>query len=213
MNLAKNPNMQDIKKIIPEIKNYAEQAIAFAKKKPGWSIAAVAAAVLWGMQMTGNLVTPANIKRYPPNSQEAKDLFKFASVKYGLPDWSEDPDLHYILSKESNGWVGRPNYTYGVRAVNKNLWPDVWAELKAGKVTTKSSATGLGQCLLSNAQKYYPDGQMGIGDPINEAVGLIRYIKDRYGSPAVARSVYGQIGEYTHAVTGKKCMKKFKEGY
>lgn len=201
--LAKNPEAMALLKAVGK----------YFKENPWWSLAGIAAATAWGMYLTGNIVAPPNIKQYKPNSPEAKELFKFIAIKYGVPDWSQDPDLHYILSKESNGWVGVPNYTYGVRRVNKNLWPDVWAELKAGKVTTKSSATGLGQLLSSNAKKYYPNGVNGIGDAQNEAVGFVKYILDRYGSPAVARSVYNQIGTYTHAVTGKQMKKGFKEGY
>jgi hypothetical protein len=197
----------------PEIMAVFKAAGKYFKENTYWALAGIGAATAWGLYLTGNIVPPPMIKQYKPNSQEAKDLFKFASVKYGIPDWSEDPDLHYILQQESKGWVGIPNYTYGTRRLNKNKWPEVWAELKAGTYTTKSSATGLGQLLAGNAKKYYPDGLKGIGDPLNEAVGFIKYILDRYGSPAVARSVYNQIGEYTHAVTGKKCKKGFKEGY
>jgi SLT domain-containing protein len=65
----------------------------------------------------------------------------------------------------------------------------------------KSTASGLGQLLLSNVDKYYPDGRNGIGDALNEAVGMLRYIHDRYGSPEVAGSVYGRIGKYVNART------------
>ena len=34
--------------------------------------------------------------------------------------------------------------------------------------------------------KYYPKGRAGIGDPVQEAAGMLAYIKDRYGSPEVA---------------------------
>lgn len=201
--LIKNPEAMAVLKAVGK----------YFKENPYWALAGIGAATACGLYMTGNIVPPPNIKRYAPDSQEAKDLFKFVSVKYGVPDWSEDPDLHYILGKESKGWVGIPNYTYGAKRLNKNLWSDVWAELKSGVISTKSSATGLGQLLSSNAKKYYPDGVNGIGEPQNEAVGFIKYILARYGSPAVARSVYCQIGDYTHAVTGKKCHKGFKEGY
>lgn len=186
----------------------------YIREHPLWAMAGIGAATAWGLYLTGNIVPPPMVKRYPPNSKEAIDLFRFAAIKYGLPEkWADDPDLHYILGKESGGWVGVPNYTYATRRVNKNKWPEVWAELKAGIYSTKSSATGLGQLLASNAKKFYPDGLNGIGEPVNEATGFMRYILSRYGSPAVARSVYNQIGEYTHAVTGNKCKKTFKEGY
>mgnify|MGYP003467014399 CR=1 FL=1 len=62
----------------------------------------------------------------------------------------------------------------------------VHAELKSGRISARSSATGLGQLLLSNVDKYYPNGRAGIGDPVQEAAGMLAYIKDRYGSPDVA---------------------------
>jgi hypothetical protein len=97
------------------------------------------------------------------------------------------------MRHESDGWVGRPNYTYGERAANKLLWPTVWSELRQGVKSTKSSATGLGQLILENVQKFYPSGQRGIGVPVEEAVGMLRYIRDRYGSPEAALA-YGMRG-------------------
>ena len=152
---------------------------------------------------------------YKPSSPEAIELLTAAAAKAGLPAaWGSDPDAHYILAHESNGKVGRPNYTVG-KAVTAHpeTWPGVWERLRRGEKWTTSTATGLGQLLSSNAAKYYPDGLAGIGDPMNEAVGFLRYIRDRYGSPAVARSVYGRQGTYVHAVTGKTMKKGFTEGY
>ncbi len=64
-------------------------------------------------------------------------------------------------------------------------------ELRNGQKTTRSSATGLGQLLLSNVDRYYPDGRQGIGDPLQEAAGMLRYIQDRYGTPDNAWRLYG----------------------
>ena len=206
-------NTQDLIKN-PDIRGLVKSFSDYAREKPLWFAAGIGAALLVVMQSTGNLAAPKNIKRFKPYSQEAYDLFKFAAVKYGLPEsWATDADLHWILGKESGGWVGKPNYTYKLRSLNKNLWPDVWAELQAGIISTKSSATGLGQLLSSNAAIFYPDKLKGIGDPVNEATGFMRYIKSRYGSPAVARSVYGIKSYYTHAITKVYTKKKFTEGY
>lgn len=155
-------------------------------------------------------------KKYAPGSQEAIDLLTAAAVKAGLPaSWGANSATHELMRRESGGWVGRPNYTFG--GVSSTLraaeWPQVWARLRAGEVWTKSTATGLGQLLSSNAQKYYPDGRQGIGDPLNEAVGLLRYIADRYGSPQVALAMHGKTGTYIHGITGKARSKGFKEGY
>lgn len=155
-------------------------------------------------------------RRYAPGSQEAVNLLAAAAARAGLPvEWATSKATHELMRRESGGWVGRPNYTFGAvsSVVRAAEWPLVWARLRAGEVWTKSTATGLGQLLSSNAQKYYPDGLMGIGDPLNEAVGLLRYIADRYGSPQIALAMHGATGSYVHGITGKVRTKKFKEGY
>lgn len=155
-------------------------------------------------------------RQYAPESQDAIDLLTAAAREANLPNpesWGSSPDTHYILSRESKGWVGIPNYTYGSRSTDKSKWCEVWAELKRGYRATESSATGLGQLLSSNAELFYPDGVNGIGNARNEAIGFLRYIYDRYGSPAVARSVYGRTGTYVNARTGRTQSKTFKEGY
>ena len=180
-----------------------------------------------------------NTERYLPHSPEAKALFAKAAAIAGLPEsWATEPEAHNIMAKESGGWVGRPNYTYGkVKSPNsRGQWPGVWAKTRSVarqrraqkknvSMGHSSSATGLGQLLAlpivhdngkisaSNVEKFYPDGLDGIGDPINEAVGFLRYIAARYGSPDVAYQMYGKTGSYVHASTGKKRSKTFKEGY
>jgi len=132
------------------------------------------------------------LARYEPNSDEAKQLFTAAAVYAGLPStWASAPGLHHIMRKESDGWVGRPNYTYGRRSRQHSSWPAVHEELRRGRKTTRSSATGLGQLILSNVDAYYPSGRLGIGDPFEEAVGMLRYIKQRYGNPDNAWARYG----------------------
>ena len=153
-----------------------------------------------------------DLKQYHPNAPETIALFKAAAQKAGLPEsWADDDDLHWLLGKESNGWVGKPNYTipgFGDQA----KWPGIWKRLRAGEVWTKSTATGLGQLLTDNAKKHYPDGLKGIGDAFNEAVGMLRYIHARYSDPKTARSVYGQSADYVMA-DGTKRHKGFVEGY
>jgi len=135
--------------------------------------------------------TTQNLKTYKPGSPEQIQLFKDAARKAGLPEsWAESKGLQNLLRSESNGQVGRPNYTYGTRAKDPNQWGSVLNELKNGQKTAKSSATGLGQLLLGNADKYYPSGRQGIGNPQEEAIGMMRYIKDRYGSPDAAWAKY-----------------------
>lgn len=129
---------------------------------------------------------------YAPGSPEARALFTEAARLAGLPpEWGNSEALHNILRRESGGQVGRPNYTYGARARDPAQWGSVHEELRNGNITARSSATGLGQLLLSNVDKYYPNGRAGIGDPLQEAAGMLRYIKDRYGTPENAWRLYG----------------------
>lgn len=154
------------------------------------------------------------IRRFTPNSQDAVTLFRIATKSAWLPEsWATSNDLHYILGKESRWWVvWILNYTikwmslerFKTLAVNSKADNPIWA---------KSTASWLWQLLLSNVDKYYPSWRRWIWDPIEEAIWFMRYIKDRYWSPEVARSVYGKKWTYVHAVTGKKMSKTFREGY
>ena len=134
--------------------------------------------------------------QYPAFSTEAKQLFAAAARLIGVPEsWAYSSGLHRILFKESKGWVGVPNYSYGRRKTDKSAWASVHEELRRGRIRARSSATGLGQLLLSNVDKYYPQGRAGIGDPLNEAAGMLAYIRDRYRTPARAWALYGKRHE------------------
>lgn len=148
-----------------------------------------------------------NLAVYPPRSAQAYALFELAARRLGVPDprgWARSPGLHNLLDRESDGRVGRPNYTYGERAADPARWAAIHAELRRGRISSgmrvrgkfvKSSATGLGQLLLKNVDRYYPDGRAGIGDPLNEAIGMLAYIRDRYGDPDQAWAEYGRHHE------------------
>jgi peptidoglycan hydrolase-like protein with peptidoglycan-binding domain len=135
--------------------------------------------------------------QYEPEHAATKALFRGAAQAAGLPEsWADSDALHRILFKESNGRVGIPNYTYGSRKSLPSRWAQVRAELLAGYKTERSSATGLGQLTLPNVEAYYPDGAAGIGDPHNEAVGMLRYIEGRYGTPEAALAFHQQNNWY-----------------
>ena len=128
---------------------------------------------------------------YPPRAAVTIQLFEEAARRANLPpSWASSHGLHRILDRESEGVVGKLNYTYGNRSTER-----VHAELRRGVITARSSATGLGQLLLSNVERYYPSGRAGIGDPMEEAIGMLRYIKDRYGNPDRAWANYGRFHE------------------
>lgn len=152
-------------------------------------------------------------QHYEPYSSDAILLFESAIADWNAthpndqipPEWAHDDSLHWILKKESGGFPGRPNYTYGGRATDPASWSSIWNELRSGNRTgsyipvggkyLQSSATGLGQLTLPNVDKYYPSGRGGIGVPEEEAIGMLRYIQARYGSPTQAQAQYGRNGE------------------
>lgn len=150
------------------------------------------------------------IQVYAPGSQKQVELFRRAARIAGVPEaWAADPGLRYLLAHESAGVVGRPNYTYGWRAKEAACWPTIHDEIRRKISTTRSNATGLGQLLGSNVDEFYPSGRDGIGDPLEEAVGMLKYIERRYGTPTWARQCHNKL---CPSIPGKR-PKTFKEGY
>lgn len=164
------------------------------------------------VRMENSNQTPGNsykVLRYRPRTPEALALFTQAATRMGRPDFVGNPDnlegLWRILEQESQGWVGRPNYQFGpyARLDNANTWPIVWDSIRKGNWRTllgrpydklprdkQSSATGLGQLTSTNIPKYYPSGLAGIGVPEEESIGMLKYIEERYGTPADAWKAY-----------------------
>lgn len=132
------------------------------------------------------------IRKFQPGSQDTITLFRLAARAGNLPEeWSTNQNLHTILRRESNGRVGILNYT--IKGISLNRFYQLANSSRSGNpIGAKSTASGLGQLLLSNVDKYYPSGRKGIGDPIEEAVGFMKYIEDRYGNPDVAKGIYGK---------------------
>lgn len=154
------------------------------------------------------------LAQYKPNSPELRALLAAAAAQAGLPvAWADDPATHELIRRESGGWVGRPNYTIP-GAGNKANWPAIWEQLRRGaKIAGASDAAGLGQLLPSNMDAFAPSGRRGYGVPVEEAIAFLRYVYQRYGSPAVALSMHGKLGQYVNARTGIVQTKGFKEGY
>lgn len=175
-----------------------------------WGVAlGVGAALLVLLRRTAaateaNVTAPQfNLPRYRAGTPEQIALFEAAADVAKVPRWwASDADLHYIIKKESlNGWVGIPNYLWApwlgttakVMWATPSMWPKVWDLVKSGQAKPSvtgigSHAVGLGQMQPSNFKAYAPDGLAGVGDPFNEAVGMLRYIKARYGSTAKAKA-------------------------
>lgn len=133
------------------------------------------------------------MKKFVPGSKEAIVLFTVAAKAASLPaEWGSMSELHNILSHESTGTVGRLNYT-----IPKSMSTEEFKKLALSRrnnnpIGTTSTASWLGQLLLSNVDMYYPDGRNGIWDPLNEAVGMLRYIHSRYRNPKNAWALYGK---------------------
>jgi hypothetical protein len=103
-------------------------------------------------------------------------------------------EAHYLECKAiwnyKGGKMPNPDW-YGKKYAK--TWSHILKKLRKGKIYlgARSSASGLGQMTLSNVRKFYPSGLDGIGDPYEEAAGMLLYIKSRYGSPVEAWAQYG----------------------
>ena len=137
-----------------------------------------------------------DLEVYPPHTDELTELLTAAAPAAEVPSWwGGSHALHDLIFRESKGWVGIPNYTYGQgdagkkwgsnisNPKNRHKWKGIHEELKRGIKGARSTATGIGQHILGNTERYYPDGSQGIGDAYNEAVGFLRYVKERYKTP------------------------------
>lgn len=152
------------------------------------------------------------MKKFLPWSREAQILFHAACQAADLPvEWAKSENLHYVLSRESNGIVGRLNYTIKWETVD-SFKNKATSSTGNNPIGAKSTASWLGQLLLSNVDKFYPNGRDWIWDALNEAVWMLRYIKDRYGNPDICRSMYGTTGNYVHPTKWPQ-TKWFKEWY
>ena len=171
----------------------------------GWVAALIAAvAVVWQRAARRGKTG----LHYPAGSDRLTQLLREAAPAAQVPiAWADDPDIHYIIGAESAGWVGRPNYTYGERndeafpadihhPTNARRWPEVHRELQAEVKGARSTATGLGQLIFDNVQTHYPEQLDGIGDPWNEAVGFLSYVRTRYGTPSEAARFRRDRGNY-----------------
>lgn len=151
----------------------------------------------------------ATKERYKPYSDEAIALFERAIRKYDptIPiEWASQSGLHFILDKESGGYVGRPNYLYRGKEYDPDMWSVVRDEIIRGESTSdviktgpyagkQSRAIGLGQLQPERMIKHMPSGLHGIGDAEQEAIAMLRYIRSRYSDPNGAATKYGKDHE------------------
>ncbi len=159
-------------------------------------------------------------RRFAPGSPEQIALFTQAGIAEGLSPaeaerWARSPALQYILGRESDGRVGRLNYTYRGAANDESQWGRIHDQLRAGRITARSSATGLGQLLLKNVRKYYPSGVDGIGVPIEEARGMIRYVREhfRYRDRRAVTDASGVVTRDNSIERARAMYGVYHEGY
>jgi len=150
-----------------------------------------------------------NLERYLPFAPETHELFREAARLEGLPlSWADSEGLHNILDMESSGWVGIPNGASGRQAE----WPGIWAAAADGTYDPNPYGTeyiGLGQlgpgvrggwtdqgCADGGrtppcgSVRFLPNGAQSLGNPLEEARGMLGYIEDRYGDPDRAWAWY-----------------------
>ncbi len=183
-------------------------------------LSAISLLMLSTYTLTSPSIAPRQLEicqaQYQPFSAEAKLLFETVAYDAGVPkSWAYSSALHHLLKKESEGWVGIPNYSIKNQdkkpvAKTPELWDAVHQKIRKGETggfLARSTATGLGQLVAANVDRYYPSGREGIGDCREEAVGMLRYIRTRYGSPNTAWSCHGKFRP-------ESCpWKSFREGY
>ncbi|MBB1564939.1 hypothetical protein HG430_002770 [Candidatus Gracilibacteria bacterium] len=134
-------------------------------------------------------------EKFPPYSELAIKLLTIAARVAGLPEsWAKNKNLHFILDKESKGEVLVLNHTLKSKNISKEEFKE--KALSGESIGAKSTASGLGQLQLANVDAYYPNGREGLGDPIEEAVGLLKYVKDRYSTPEKAASFWRRNKHY-----------------
>lgn len=141
-------------------------------------------------------------KHYKPHTPEAIDLFKASASQAGISaDWGSSIELHNLVEHRSEGYVGRPNPQFGdiAKPENSAHWPEIWRAIQAGEWRTslmeafrsaprgmQSSACGLGQLEEREVKILYPSGLAGIGNPVEESIGLLKWVERVYGTPAEA---------------------------
>lgn len=159
-------------------------------------------------------------KQFIPGSKDAQELFTYAAILAWLPSsWGQDSRLHDILRSESKWIVWIANYKMDEKWISTRDLKKFALEEKelaweniANSIWVISTATWLWQLTMSN-EKYLPNWRESIWIPIDEAIWMLRYIEERYGSVEVASNMYWKTGYYTHAKTWIEKPKQFKEWY
>ncbi|KXS10214.1 hypothetical protein M427DRAFT_48504 [Gonapodya prolifera JEL478] len=129
---------------------------------------------------------------YPPNSPQLIQLLQDACTIAGLDqNWATNAAIHALIAKESGGRIGIPNYT------RTDLWPSLWEKMKSGDPSyrgnggnqSRRDCIGLGQLCFDSGSVFRmlsdSSGAPALGNPLAEAVGLLRTIQVAYGTPEI----------------------------
>ena len=158
-----------------------------------------------------------NLRYYRPDADETVALFAQAAADWRLPTaWANaGSGVHYIMDRESSGYVGRPNYTFNGEhegefrdhyndPAHRNEWFAAGGHIEQIRNGGRrrdddhhpdgrydhSDCSGLGQLTVNNVEDFYPSGVAGVGIAYEEAVGMLRYIAQEYNNPEQARLSY-----------------------
>jgi len=142
--------------------------------------------------------------RYEPFSRDAIALFTEAARLLGpeYDGWGSARGIHFVMGEESSGYVGIPNSA--PRPYNPADWRNVWAQARALNPNANPYGTeyiGLGQLgpdsegwgvwgTAHGSVRHMPRGPASYGVALEEAIGMLRYVKDRYGTPEVLDQWY-----------------------
>ena len=80
-------------------------------------------------------------------------------------------------------------------------------------ISDNKSASWLWQLKFSNVDRLYPSWRKWIWNPIEEAVGFIKYIRERYWNPDTAGKMWWHTWSYYNSYRWKNMKKTFKEWY
>jgi len=99
-----------------------------------------------------------------------------------------------------------------------HLWDDVRELIINGEYVTDSTANGLAQMIREHVINHYPSGLQGMGISIEEAIGLLSYISDRYHNPVFAWDNHSENDnrhsmEHLYDEYGVRKYPKTHEGY
>lgn len=152
------------------------------------------------------------VDRCAPGSLNAHAAMALAREWRGkpAPTKAEKEAWDYIISRESGGWLGRPNYTADRiqryqdarvdkkvpyhKVANQRAWAVFASDVRKSEAVStykvKSSAVCVGQLLGSNWVVHCPLGRAGIGEVVPSFAAMDSYMEGRYSGVLNAAEFY-----------------------